>query len=61
MLDKHVNVSQLFKRCLNKSEIITTFLAMLEVCRQRLCRVIQKGSFEEIYLCVPEEFKDDDE
>lgn len=61
LLDKHVNVSQLFKRCINKSEIITMFLAMLEVCRLKLSRVIQKGSFEEIYLCVPEEFKDDDE
>lgn len=55
-----VSVSEAFKRCINKNEIITVFLAILEVCRLRIARVRQGGNFGDIYL-VPAGKTDDEE
>lgn len=61
--DQQVSVKGLFEKCLNKQEVITTFLALLEMCRMRECRVRQKGNFEDIVLIHPsvEEIDDDEE
>ena len=49
-LEKRLNVYDLFRRCISKQEIITVFLALLELCRQRIARVIQKGNYQNIHL-----------
>jgi len=50
---ERLNIDDLLRRCVNKNEIITVFLALLEVCRLRLARIRQKGNFGEIYLTRP--------
>lgn len=57
---RRLSVSELLTRCLNKQEAITTFLAMLEICRLKRARVRQTGNFESIELVAVGE-EDDDE
>jgi segregation and condensation protein A len=60
---QRVNVQEMFNRCINKMEVITVFLAMLEVCRQKVARVYQPKNYQDIFLTVaglnPEEDDDD--
>jgi segregation and condensation protein A len=48
--EKRLNVHDLFRRCVSKQEVITVFLALLEICRQKAARVVQKGNYDSIYL-----------
>lgn len=45
-----INVIEEFGRCLNKIEIIVTFLALLELTRLRRIRVVQPGPDKEILI-----------
>ena len=60
---KRINVQDMFRKCINKVEVITVFLAMLEVCRQKVARVYQPKNYQDIFLTVaslnPEEDDDD--
>ena len=62
-IDRHktLSLSEIIQRCIDKGEVIALMLALLEVCRLRLARVRQTGSFQDIYLVHPSEFKEDDE
>ncbi|NQU42101.1 segregation/condensation protein A [bacterium] len=60
-LRKRLNIHSLFVRCLNKQEVITLFLALLEMCRMRQVRVIQKKNYQDIYLVHPSEPEEDDD
>ncbi|MBU4457608.1 MAG: segregation/condensation protein A [Candidatus Omnitrophica bacterium] len=43
-----LHLSELFKKCRNKAEIVATFLAVLELIRLKEIIVVQKHSFSEI-------------
>jgi segregation and condensation protein A len=45
-----MNVTREFERCLNKIEVIVTFLALLELIRLRRVRVVQPGAEREILI-----------
>jgi segregation and condensation protein A len=49
-LRKKLRVGEIFERCINKVEIITVFLALLELCRMKETRVRQDRETKEIYL-----------
>ena len=46
--EEFLNVIEVLKRCFSKKEIITTFLALLEMCRLRQITIVQLKSFGEI-------------
>lgn len=48
--DKKIYFTSLFKKAKNKDEIITIFLAVLELMKMREVLVVQQGSFEEIEI-----------
>lgn len=48
--NKNISFSQLRKSCSCKGEIIVTFLALLELIRIKIVKVVQEGNFKEIYL-----------
>lgn len=54
-------VGDLFLRCINKDEIVTLFLAMLEICRMKIARVRQRSNFGDIMLVTPERADSDDD
>ena len=58
---RRLSLHGLFERCLNKQELITLFLALLEVCRMRLARVRQKGNYQDIEIVLPSEPEDDED
>jgi segregation and condensation protein A len=58
---RRLSLADLVRRCINKNEVIALFLALLEICRLRLARVRQAGSFQEIYIVHPSEPEDDEE
>jgi chromatin segregation and condensation protein Rec8/ScpA/Scc1 (kleisin family) len=45
-----VTFNELFTTATPRREIIVTFLALLELCRQKIARVIQKGNYQSIHL-----------
>jgi segregation and condensation protein A len=59
--DRRLSIYALFEHCLNKQECITTFLALLEVCRLKVARLTQKGNYQDILLVLASEYKEDDE
>lgn len=59
-LSRRIGVTGLFKRALNKAEMIAVFLALLELCRLRQARVIQSKNFGEILLVHPDDIKEDE-
>ena len=48
--NKNISFSQLRKYCSCKGEIIVTFLALLELIRIKIVKVVQEDNFKEIYL-----------
>lgn len=46
--DKRLSLRSLFERCINKLESIVTFLALLELCRQRRIRLKQTVAFGDV-------------
>ncbi len=46
---------------MNKSEVISLFLALLEVCRMRMVRIRQRGNYKDIQLIAASEPEDDEE
>ena len=48
--DKAVNIMDVFKKCVNKSEMIATFLATLEMTKLREIRIQQSGPFQPIII-----------
>lgn len=48
--EKSLQLTSLFKRCLNKVEMIVTLLALLELCRLRRARVEQSDNFSEVHI-----------
>ncbi|MFH2145867.1 MAG: segregation/condensation protein A [Candidatus Omnitrophota bacterium] len=53
--EKKLSLTQLFERSKNKYEIIATFLAVLELIRQKEIVVAQKGLFGEIFVFLNQE------
>jgi len=51
--EKLLDIIKVFERCMNKAEMIATFLAALELCRLKEVRISQSGLFEPIYLTLP--------
>jgi segregation and condensation protein A len=49
-LSKHIYFSSLIMECSSKMEVVVTFLALLELIKQKNVKVIQELSFTEIYL-----------
>jgi len=47
---KSVLFSQLFQERFTRNELISTFLAMLEIVRSKFAKVVQKGQFEDIRI-----------
>lgn len=47
---KEIEFMELIKTFANKEELIATFLALMELCRQREIKLSQKKNFEEIYI-----------
>jgi len=55
LLEKHsLNIVEIFKACINKSELIAVFLATLELCRLQQITLKQAGLFEPIYISLKE-------
>ena len=50
-IHSQVNAFDLFKKCFSKIEIIVTFMALLELCRQRQVSLQQNDHFEDIVVC----------
>jgi len=48
--EKMVDIIKIFERCLNKTEVIATFLATLELCRLQEITIQQTGLFDPIYI-----------
>jgi segregation and condensation protein A len=46
--EKEFELEGVFRRCFNKSEIIVTFLAMLELCRMKRLSLQQANPFDKI-------------
>ncbi|MBM3334780.1 segregation/condensation protein A [Candidatus Sumerlaeota bacterium] len=46
--ERTLSLRALFSRCINKIESIVTFLALLELCRQRRIRLVQKKQFDDV-------------
>jgi segregation and condensation protein A len=46
--DKQFALEEVFRRCFNRSEVIVTFLAVLELCRMKRIQIRQDSSFEQI-------------
>jgi len=44
------NLDAVFRRCFNRQEIITTFLAVLELCRMKKVKIQQDSNFDTILL-----------
>ncbi|MBU0633459.1 MAG: segregation/condensation protein A [Candidatus Omnitrophica bacterium] len=53
--EKKLSLTKLFERSKNKYEIIATFLAVLELIRQKEIVVAQKGLFGEIFVFLNQE------
>lgn len=49
-LGHHLNMNRLFERCTDKEEVITYFLAILELAKLREITIAQAGSYEEIFI-----------
>lgn len=62
-LEKRFRLQEVFERCVNKVEVITVFLALLEMCRMKEARVKQDKETGDIFLMHPDmiEMEDDDE
>ncbi|RXM57004.1 segregation/condensation protein A [Clostridium tetani] len=58
--NKNLSFSQISKECSCKGEIIVTFLALLELIRIKIVKVVQEGNFKEIYLERMEENEADE-
>ncbi|MBN1902322.1 segregation/condensation protein A [Candidatus Sumerlaeota bacterium] len=50
-----VDIIEIFKRCVNKSEMIAVFLATLELCRLQEIALKQSGLFEPIHITLRRE------
>ena len=53
--EKQLSLKALFARCINKMESIVTFLALLELCRQRQIRLKQNAPFDDVVAFPLEE------
>jgi len=49
-----LSLKALFDRCINKLESIVTFLALLELCRRRRIRLVQKKPFQDVFATAVE-------
>ena len=49
-LDKQINFSRVFERCVSKDEAVCYFLAILELARMREITLAQAGAFEDILV-----------
>jgi segregation and condensation protein A len=52
---KFLDVTELFRRCIHKLELIVVFLALLELCKQRRVHLRQSSTFNEIHAFKTEE------
>jgi segregation and condensation protein A len=52
--EKIINILEVFERCINKMEMVATFLATLELCKLQEIMVKQSSPFEPIYLSLKE-------
>lgn len=52
--EKQLDLENVFRRCFNKSEVIVTFLAMLELCRMKRLAVQQANPFDKITVVATE-------
>lgn len=59
--EKRLSLMALFEKCLSKVEMITMFLALLELCKVRQARIVQKSNFEDIQLVLATEPEEDDD
>ncbi len=59
--ERRIRISDLFEKCINKQEMITTFLALLELCKMRQARVRQRKNYGDIELISASEPEDDEE
>lgn len=46
--EKRFSLEDVFKRCFNRTEVIATFLAVLELCRMKRIQIKQDNSFDQI-------------
>ena len=46
--EKRFSLEDVFKRCFNRTEVIATFLAVLELCRMKRIQIKQDSSFDQI-------------
>ena len=53
---KSIEFSQLFTSVYNKSEVIATFSALLELMKKQVAKAEQKELFGEIYITLDENF-----
>lgn len=51
----YLDVTDLFKRCVHKLELIVVFLALLDLCRQNKIRIRQSANFQDIHVFKSEE------
>jgi segregation and condensation protein A len=54
-LEGRLSLKALFGRCIHKIESIVTFLALLELCRRRRIRLVQKRAFDDVIATAVEE------
>ncbi len=47
---KEIEILKIFERCINRAEMIATFLATLELCRLREIKIRQSRPFQPIYI-----------
>lgn len=48
--DKRIVFSNIVKHCSHKMEVVVTFLALLELMKLRVIKVVQENNFKEIYV-----------
>lgn len=48
--DKKIVFSNIVKHCSHKMEVVVTFLALLELMKLRVIKVVQENNFKEIYV-----------
>ena len=57
--NKTVSLSDIFHRCFNRMEIVTTFLAVLELTRLKKVIITQDKIFDDVYVQLSDEDEQD--
>lgn len=50
LIEERIHLTEMFRRCVNKMEMIVTLMAVLEMCRLKELRVVQGESFDDVLL-----------